>query len=72
MPSQFLRNFLRIYQCYNIIYFIIRGYELVLVSINRLIYVLHINWLLTALFIREKTPGVFNSPRVARQPPERN
>ena len=43
MPSQFLRSFLRIYRCYNIIYSIIRGCELVLVSINRLIYVLQIN-----------------------------
>ena len=43
MPSQFLRNFLRFYRCYNNIYSIIRGCELVLVSINRLICVLHIN-----------------------------
>ena len=43
MPSQFLRSFLGFYRCYNIIHSIIRGCELVLVSINRLIYVLHIN-----------------------------
>ena len=43
MPSQFLRSFLRIYRCYNIISSIIRGCELVLVSNNRPIYVLHIN-----------------------------
>ena len=43
MPSQFLRSFLRIYRCLNNIHSIIRGFELVLVSINRLIYVLHIN-----------------------------
>ena len=43
MPSQFLRSFIRFYRCYNIIYSIIRGCELVLVSIHRLIYVLHTN-----------------------------
>ena len=43
MSSQILCSFLRIYRCYNIIHSIIRGCELVLVSINRLIYVLHFN-----------------------------
>ena len=43
MPSQILCSFLRIYRCYNIIHSIIRGCELVLVSISHIIYVLHIN-----------------------------
>ena len=43
MPSQILCSFLQTYRCYKIIHSIIRGCELELVSINRLICVLHIN-----------------------------
>ena len=43
MPPKILRNILRNYRCYHIIHSIIRGCEIVFVSINRLIYLLRIN-----------------------------
>ena len=41
LPPNILRNILRYYRCYHIIHSIIRGCEIVFVSINRLIYFLY-------------------------------
>ena len=43
MPPIILRKNLRFYRCYHIIHSIIRGCEIVFVSINRLIYLLRFN-----------------------------
>ena len=43
MPSSISRNIHRIYRCYLIVHSIIRGCEIVFVSINRLILLFCIN-----------------------------
>ena len=43
MPPSIFRYILRYYRCYHIIHSIIRGCEIVIVSINRLIYLLRFN-----------------------------
>ena len=43
MPPNILRNILRYYRCYHIINSIIRGCEIVFVSINRHIYLMYSN-----------------------------
>ena len=42
MPPTIHRNILRYYRCYHIIQSVIRGYEIVFVSNNRLICLLRI------------------------------
>ena len=43
MPPNILRKILRYYRCYHIIHSIIRGCQIVFVSINRLIYLMYNN-----------------------------
>ena len=43
MPPNVIRIILRSYRCHHIIHSIIRGCEIVLVSINRPIYLMYIN-----------------------------
>ena len=43
MPPNILSNILRYYRCYHSIDFIIRGCEIVFVSITRLIYLMYSN-----------------------------
>ena len=43
MPPTVIRIFLRYYRCHQIIHSIIRGCEIVFVSINRPIYLMYIN-----------------------------
>ena len=43
MPANILSNILRYYRCYHIIHSIIRGREIVFVSITRLIYLMYSN-----------------------------
>ena len=43
MPPNTLRNILRYYRCYHITHSIVRGCEIVFVSINRLIYLMYSN-----------------------------
>ena len=43
MPANILSNILRYYRCYHIIHSIIRGCEIVFVSITRLIYLMYSN-----------------------------
>ena len=71
MPPSILRNFLRYYRCYQIIHYIIRGCEIVFVSIIRLIYLLRNNQSSTCFFSSAKRHPKRARSRVARQTPER-